>query len=215
MQCPSCAQVQQPRLVCTACGAPCAADLDLFAALGCQRKLEIDPVALQAAYHEISRRIHPDRFATSPAAIRDASLRATALVTRAYRTLRDPVSRGLYWLELNGHKLAEGNKNVPPELAETVFEVHEEIAELRQARAHGKGTDGGAADAPLRARRVELQAMMEGLHAELARLFACFDADGGDRDQLFAKLKAVLSRIAYSATLARDVERELDSERAA
>ena len=52
-------------------------------------------------------------------------MRATALLTRAYRTLRDPLSRGLYWLELHGEKLAENNQRVPPELAELVFEVQE------------------------------------------------------------------------------------------
>ena len=43
----------------------------------------------------------------------EASLSATALLTRAFRTLRDPVSRGLYWLELHNEKLASDNKRGP------------------------------------------------------------------------------------------------------
>src|SRR5262249_56315874 len=105
LQCPSCARPQQPRVTCAHCGAPLAADLDLFNALGLPRLLQIDITELERAYHELGRRIHPDRFALASAEVRDASLRATALVTRAYRTLRDPISRGLYWLELNGYKL--------------------------------------------------------------------------------------------------------------
>src|SRR5512136_1070542 len=109
VQCPSCARIQEPRIVCSHCGAPIAADVDLFAALSVPRKLQIDLGRLEQAYHDLGRRIHPDRFASSPIALRDSSLRATATLTRAYRTLRDPVSRGLYWLELNGHKLRENN----------------------------------------------------------------------------------------------------------
>ncbi len=95
-----------------------AAQLDCFAALGMPRKLAIDLGALERRYHEMSRKIHPDRFASSAVQVRDASIRATATLTRSYRTIRDPVARGLYWLELLGEKLGENNKRVPPELAE-------------------------------------------------------------------------------------------------
>ena len=106
-------------LICPDCGAPLGAELDFFAALGVPRKLVLDPRELERIYHEAGRRIHPDRFATGTPAVRQASLKSTALLTRSYRTLRDPVSRGRYWLELIGEKLAENNKRVPPELAET------------------------------------------------------------------------------------------------
>src|SRR6516225_2118977 len=134
LQCPSCARRQAPRLICSQCGAPLAADLDLFAALGMPRLLQIDTADLEEAYHGLGRRIHPDRFGSASPELRDASLRATALVTKAYRTLRDPVSRGLYWLELHGYRLADNNKQVPSELAELVFEVQEQLSELRSAR---------------------------------------------------------------------------------
>jgi molecular chaperone HscB len=179
----------------------------LFAALGLPRLLQIDIAALETAYHELGRRIHPDRFASASPGIRDASLRATALVTRAYRTLRDPVSRGLYWLELHGQKLAENNKQVPSDLAELVFEVQEQISELRSA---AQGRPEELID--LKARRAGLQGLMDELYAELVENFAAFDAGGGpDPDQLFAELKAVLSKIAYLKTLLRDVDRALNN----
>ncbi len=214
LQCPSCARRQEPRLICSQCGAPLAADLDLFAALGLPRLLQIDIAELENAYHDLSRRIHPDRFASAAPELRDASLRATALVTRAYRTLRDPVSRGLYWLELHGHKLAENNKQVPPDLAELVFEVQEQLSELRSAREQeGPGVREGIIE--LSTKRASLQGLMDELYAELVENFADFDARGGpDSDQYFAELKTILSKIAYLRTLLRDVDRELDREKA-
>jgi molecular chaperone HscB len=198
-------------LVCSQCGAPLTADLDLFAALGLPRLLQIDIAGLESAYHDLGRKVHPDRFASASAELRDSSLHATALLTRAYRTLRDPTSRGLYWLELHGHKLAEDNKQVPPELAELVFEVQEQLSELRVARDADKV---GALERriELSARRASLQGLMDELYAELVENFAGFDAGGGaDPELLFNELKSILSKIAYLKTLLRDMDRELDN----
>ncbi len=190
---------------------PLPVELDCFAALGLPRKLTIDLPALEERYHDLGKRIHPDRFASSPPRVRSASLSGAALLTRSYRTLRDPVSRGLYWLELNGEKLAENNKQVPVELAETVFEVQEQLAELREA-----GAGDGALRREIEKRRVELGLAMDELREGLARNFIRWDrSDGSDRAELIAELKSILSKIAYMRTLIRDVDRELDSPRTA
>src|SRR5258708_10441753 len=169
VECLSCGRRQEPRLICADCGTPLSAALDSFAALGFPRKLSIDLAALERSYHELSRKIHPDRFASREVAIRDASLRATALLTRSYRTLRDPTLRGLYWLELIGEKLAENNKRVPAELAELVFEVQEQLAAM-----HDVPADSELAADVLK-RRGELQATMDETVAELERNFIRWD----------------------------------------
>jgi len=174
------------------------------------RKLTIDLDALERRYHELSRKLHPDRFASSAPRVRDASLRATATLTRSYRTLRDPIARGLYWLELNGQKLAENNKRVAPELAELVFEVQEQLTEMLDAPA-----DSGAAReraSQVVARRAELQATMDEKLAELDRNFAKWDQTP-DEKILTAELKSILSGIAYLRTLIRDVDRALENSK--
>jgi len=215
IQCPSCGARHAPRLICTQCGAPLAAELDCFAALGLDRKLVINPAALERSYHDLSRKIHPDRFANRPATVRAASLSATALVTRAYRTLRDPVARGLYWLELNGEKLGKDNKQVPADLAELVFDVQEQLAELRALSRHNASAAGGLAQ-KVGARRAELQATWDDSQRALAENFARWDASGAsDANRLTAELKMILSKIAYLRTLMRDVDRELENATAA
>ncbi len=215
VQCPSCARLSEPRLVCPQCGGPLPAETDGFTALGLSRKLVIDPAALERAYHALSRRIHPDRFVSSAPRIRDASLRGTALLTRSYRTLRDPVSRGIYWLELNGEKLNEHNNRVPPELAELVFEVQEQLADLRAARGDS-ATQARELAAGVAERRGAIAEVIDRAMAELQHNFERWDAGGdGGPAPLVAELKAILSRIAYLSTLMRDVDRELESAKAA
>ena len=210
IECPSCGKRQEPLLTCAECGSPLAAPLDCFAALGFPRKLTIDLDALERRYHELSRKLHPDRFVSKGPKVRDASLRATATLTRSYRTLRDPVARGLYWLELNGEKLADNNKRVPPEVAELVFEVQEQLAEMQLAdpeEAHERATQ-------IAARRVELQFTMDEKLVELERHFAKWDQPA-DEKMLTLELKTILSNIAYLRTLIRDVDRALENAKAA
>jgi molecular chaperone HscB len=211
IECLSCGRRQEPSLICTECGAAIAAPLDCFAALALPRKLTIDLDALERLYHELSRKIHPDRFASKGPKVRDASLRATATLTRSYRTLRDPVARGLYWLGLNGEKLAENNKRVPPEIAELVFDVQEQLAEMQldsdPEAAHERATE-------IAARRVELQFKMDEMLADLDSNFAKWD-QSGDAKTLTTELKTILSNIAYLRTLIRDVDRALENSKAA
>jgi molecular chaperone HscB len=211
IECLSCGRRQEPSLICAECGAPLAAPLDCFSALGMPRKLTIDLDALERRYHELSRKIHPDRFASKGPTVRDASLRATATLTRSYRTLRDPVARGLYWLELNGEKLAENNKRVPPELAELVFDVQEQLAEM-QLSADPEAALERATE--IAARRIELQFKMDERLAELDRTFAKWEQPA-DVKALTLELKMILSNIAYLRTLIRDVDRALENSKAA
>src|SRR5216684_2370553 len=205
--CPSCGRPQKTGLLCAECGAPLEAELDYFAALGLPRLLTIDLAELERTYHELGRRIHPDRFANQPAAVRAASLKGTALLTRSYRTLRGPVARGLYWLELHGQKLAENNKAVPPELAELVFEVQEQLAELREA---GEGRNELVEE--VRQRRADVQQLMNAAHIELQENFEQWSSAirSSDDASLIVDLKKTLSKIAYLRTLLRDTDRELE-----
>jgi molecular chaperone HscB len=211
IECPLCGRRQEPSLICAECGSPLAAPLDCFAALGLPRQLTIDLDALERRYHELSRKIHPDRFASKGPKVRDASLRATATLTRSYRTLRDPVARGLYWLELNGEKLAENNKRVPPELAELVFEVQEQLAEMQLSSDPEAALERAT---EIAARRIELQFKMDERLAELDLNFAKWD-QSADQKMLTLELKTTLSNIAYLRTLIRDVDRALESTKAA
>jgi len=207
MQCPSCGRRQGPRLICENCSAPLGAEVDGFAAFSLPRKLVLDTSTLERVYHERSRQIHPDRFAQGSARLRDASLRSTALLTRSYRTLRDPIARGRYWLELHGSPLGERNNQVPPALAELVFETQEHLAELRGA------SDPGAARESIESAYADIDARLRALVAELEARYAVWDAAGGETSDALAELKRRLSEIAYLNTLRDDVDETLDALR--
>ena len=194
--CPNCAAIQ-----------PIPDDADYFQVLGVPRRLVQDPQALQERFYELHRQWHPDRYQTGPQEARSASLRNTAAVNRAYSTLRDPVERGEYWLTLQGETLGANNNRVPPELAETVFEVQEKLEELRGAR--GDAVDALRRDvAAVHAELVERRtALMDALNDNFAR----WDASAAEATLLNRELKTILSALAYLGTLIRNVEKELET----
>jgi molecular chaperone HscB len=96
----------------------------------------VDAAALERGYREIQSRIHPDRFAASGEAERRASMQWTTRVNEAYRTLKSPVQRAKYLLEMNGVDVAfETNPQMPAEFLVRQLELREALAEAQGAAA--------------------------------------------------------------------------------
>jgi molecular chaperone HscB len=208
VSCWQCGAEHPPCLFCSACNAlqPLPERADYFQILELPRRLVIDPELLQKHYYELHRCLHPDLYQTGPQAARQASLRNTAALNRAYRSLRDPVDRGLYWLTLQGESLGADNKRVPPDLAAVVFEVQEQLEELRAARDRN-GAVQALVDQIAETRGELLERQNDWLR-QLEANFERWDA-GGNTTALTRELKAILSALAYLGTLLRDVEKEL------
>ncbi len=210
VRCWRCAQAHEAALFCPACQALqiLPSQVDYFSVLGIPHSPVIDEADLTQRYYDLSRQLHPDLYQTGTAEEKEASLQNTALLNRAYRTLRDVLRRGQYWLELHGERLGKDNNRVPPELASLVFEVQEKLVEVREARAEGKET---AVQTELAKIRADLSNRLAHLRTALAENLAQWN---GDRQapNLLRDLKNLLSEIAYLRTLLRDVEKESDTQ---
>src|SRR5437868_2117710 len=108
-------------------------DTDYFTVLGLERRLALVREDLDRSFFALSRRVHPDRFGSASPTDQAASLANTALLNKAYQTLRDPIRRGRYWLELHGEPLANADRTVPHEIAALVFEVREHLDDAGNA----------------------------------------------------------------------------------
>lgn len=93
-------------------------------------------MALERAYRDIQSRIHPDRHAHAGDAERRASMQWTTRVNEAYRTLKSPVQRAKYLLELNGVDVGlETDTQMPVEFLTRQLELREALAEAKEAGA--------------------------------------------------------------------------------
>lgn len=210
VRCWRCQNEHTPQVFCPACGAlqPLPPDIDYFTVFGLARDPMLDEQALASTYYDLSRQLHPDLHQTGAAEEQEASLQNTAVLNRAYRTLRNPVQRGQYWLELNGEQLGKKNNKVPPDLALLVFEVQEKLAAVREASTTGIDDALAGLKAELTQVRDDLDERMQGLQQKLAANFSKWE-QADTSSELLSELKRVLSDMAYLRTLTRDVEKAL------
>lgn len=195
-------------LFCPQCDAlqPFADGTDYFTALGLAPSPALDRAALDQRYYELSRRLHPDRYQTSAPEAQAASAANTALLNRAYRTLRDPVERGRYWLQWRGDGNEARQTTVPAQLATIVFEVQEQLDQLRRADATRRPKL--VQDVAVTKERIgqsEADAL-EQLERNLAQW-----SDGSDGAALTKSLNRILADVAYIRALLRDIEKVLDA----
>ncbi len=203
---------------CPACGAiqKLPRGTDHFRFLGLPRKLWIAMDELEARFHQLSWKLHPDNFVRAGEEERELSLERGSQLNDAYRVLRDPVARVEYLLALEGmRKEGTTKQQAPPELLEEVFELNESLEELRSSRG---GNQHGAEMTALRRR---LEEAAQGFEARLAdvdeQLMAAareWDAtvDSGDAmagRAALARMNEILNRRSYIRNLVRGVTQEL------
>ena len=73
-----------------------------FELFGVPVQFAIDTAGLDRRYRELQREVHPDRFATAPDAERRVSMQLATRVNEAYQTLKSPLRRAVYILQLRG-----------------------------------------------------------------------------------------------------------------
>jgi molecular chaperone HscB len=188
---------------------------DYFSYLGMPRKLALDIPVLEQNFRTLSRQFHPDYFYNSAPAERRASLERSSYLNDAFRTLRQPIARLEYLLELEGLPASgngEGAKQVPASLLEDVFALNEELDTVREMRAAGVPAGQWMprleeARLPIEQRRAaherELQALSDKWDALVER-----GADAADRRAVLTALRELMLERNYINNLLAGIERE-------
>ena len=203
---------------------------DYFSVFSLPRHLRIDTAALETAFYAQSRKLHPDRFASKPAAEQEAALAASSRLNDAYRTLKDPILRTQYLLSLEGVELEEQSKAateaartsgtekkqlIPPELLEEVFELNMQLMEMKAAKQMGDEADPDLRR-DLESAAQTFAAKMSETQRELEALWQQWDTAIDMKDaaaQSAAKdaMVTLLNKRSYLRNLVRDVTSALET----
>jgi molecular chaperone HscB len=228
LTCWSCGDMRAAHF-CSACGkVQPPLPVDYFTFFGLPRKLNIDVAALEKEFYELSRRLHPDLNVLFDKKEQEWSLEQTSQLNDAYRTLKDPIRRTEYLLQLEGIELEEQSKSatekaratgqvkkqvVPPDLLEEVFELNMQLEELRAQKKLGE--DDPALIEELGKQKLELEEKQEALLSELKGYWHHWDkaVDGGteeERQKILHQMVDLLNRRNYIKNLVRDVGEALE-----
>ena len=136
--CWSCHGPVDPRaLFCHTCGLiQPSRPVDHFARLAVRRAYDLDAADLERQYFGFQRRFHPDRFAGKSSTEKAHSLQHATSLNEAYETLKSPLRRARYLLELLGRVVIEEDQTTSdPALLMEAMEMRETLAEARDSAA--------------------------------------------------------------------------------
>lgn len=105
---------------------------DPFSLLGLSPAYEVDLAALEQAFFERSKQLHPDRVTGATAAERVAALSRSRALNDAYQLIKRPVPRAEYLLARAGVTIGD-NERLDPAFLMEILELREELAEARAA----------------------------------------------------------------------------------
>jgi len=170
--------------------------MDYFVVFGLPWLLGIDTAALEKTFHQLSRKYHPDYFATASPAEKTQAVRMTALLNDAYRTLRHPVHRVEYLISL--YRFKPDGSRVPQSLLMEVFEINEQLEEVKAGRASVEEVDSLLAQ--IKEKRERFDSELQQASIDWDELFKNGAAEAKIQAQL-AKLTEILSESAYIRNL--------------
>ena len=94
---------------------------------------EIDNALLSERYRELQSAVHPDRFAHASSEEQRISVQQAAHINEAIATLKAPLARARYMLELKGVELNDIDTRMEPIFLMQQMELHEKLISAKTA----------------------------------------------------------------------------------
>lgn len=164
--------------------------------------MELDAASLKKRYYDLSRKFHPDFYQKATPAERQIATERSALLNKAYETLRDPFLRAEYILDLEG--IIDLKKDLGPVAADLLAEVFE-IQENISAFLGSRGSAG--ADERMHTLENELAGLLKRqkrIEQDLKRLFHEWD-ELAEKKELAEKMLRLLHEKRYIDTAIQNI----------
>jgi len=194
---------------------PVSKELDYFTCLGLPRLLNIDLGVLEAKFYELSRTFHPDFFQNKTDAEQAISLGNSALLNTAYRTLRDPIRRAEYLVQLEAGAAKDIRTSPPAELFEEILALQEDLEEFRATSPDQDPAHVEQLRDKLKADRELLERRQKDMESRLFALFTAWDSlqgrSGhddhvrGKKDAVLKEMREILSNRTYLRNIVTDL----------
>ena len=205
MTCPHCNKETTSKEYCSECGRILPpAERNYFDVFGLPvDRLVIDIPQLEKRFLELSRKYHPDRFASKTPLENEIAHEYSSAVNNAYRTLKEPVSRAKYVVERQLGSIEEKSAHVPPDMAEFFFEIHDLLDTIREAN----GNPPEVELKEVQKAEQDLREKVKELEMNLQESFTLYDS-APDKNKL-ERIKEILSERSYIRSFLRQIDNTL------
>lgn len=96
---------------------------------------QLDLAQLSQRYQELQRTVHPDRYANASDRERRLAVQGAAHINEAFQTLKTPIRRARYMLELQGLAFDDEKETTSdPEFLMEQMEMREALAQVRDSQ---------------------------------------------------------------------------------
>ena len=163
-----------------------------FELFGLPLSFEVDQQQLAERYRALQRTVHPDRFANASDQERRLSVQRAAQINEALQTLKSPIQRARYMLELCGVEFGEQRDTA----IDPMFLM--EQMELREALADIPGSEDALGK--LGRLQDDIRARIKQLTGELSGLFA------ESSDESMQQAKAAVQKLQFMAKLQQEAD---------
>ncbi len=107
---------------------------NFFELFGIPVSFEVDTQQLSERYRDLQRTVHPDKYANASDRERRLAVEKAALINEAYQTLKSPMNRARYMLELRGVDFdSERDTHLDPMFLMEQMELREALGEVKSA----------------------------------------------------------------------------------
>jgi molecular chaperone HscB len=138
--------------------------VNYFQLFGLEIQFTIDLAKLSTIYQTLQKKVHPDRFAHGSSQEQMLSVKKSTLINDAYQTLKKPLNRAQYLLELRGISMP----NEQASFGDVSFLMHQmELREMLDEVKHADDVDAAVFDAS-QVFEAEFQQLFNQLQSQLA-----------------------------------------------
>jgi len=106
-----------------------------FELFGLPIEFRVDTDLLNDRYLELQKEVHPDNFAAGTDQEKRLSMQWATFINTANVTLKSPLARAIYLLELHGLQL-KNNPELPPDFLMQQIELREQLESIEDADAN-------------------------------------------------------------------------------
>ncbi|MFQ5508661.1 MAG: hypothetical protein ACE5FN_04895 [Leptospirillia bacterium] len=187
-------------------------EIDYFRTFGMSPRPAVDRESLKASFLALSQKFHPDRNMMADAQTREHALLLSSQLNHAYAALCNTKERLRYLVGRETDREPTEAKQVPAEMMELFFEVHDLMSEVDDYLARKKPAASRivAAVAMTDEGKSDLLNRIAALLQRGARKEAAVEAEVADLDSLWddeTKREGILSRLTELADMLAYLER--------